>query len=1041
MNIIHNNLKSALSPLVLAIVSTCFALSSIGVSPVDAVETAKESGKTLVFNEQGQKFLLPPPEFSLPGVRDKSKNASGVSFTTLSGVPTTAPTNFRATGQNSQVTLSWDSVAGATGYNLWRDSGSGYTYFTTVSTLNYVDNYLNNGFTYAYAINAVNTSGPSTIFAFVNGTPIGLTSSPTSVAYTSFQGENLTRYVWPGANIAVLTSSGTLDTGVMDKMVTAFDAGYIYYETSTGRKPSLFRNVNGKATIAEVASTCGAGCGYVGFTGIEIRTDYFNPLYNQVKNDNLYDHIIFYELGRNFWFYRDKIEYKGSDDTGLVGTGYALYMRFKAMESAGVQGAPFLGVAFNDYKANTRALVDLYEADPTLTWSNTLRVDGAPRNLTNLNGTHLFASFCMRLERDYGGANFVNKLWKEVDKQPNATTTTEALNNFVRAASIAAGQDLTSLFQDTWRWPLTLRPTAVNDSFTVNQNSSANSLNVLANDSNSNPSQSLTIQAITQPTNGTVTLANGNVVYTPNFGYFGADSFAYTISNGTTTANATVTLTVTALPSTNNGLGTPYAGTSASISAIIEAENFNLGGQGVGFSDTSTQNYGGSYRNEAVDIDYTTSANNNNYVGWTEAGEWLHYTVNISTSGNYDLTLRVASAFSGKTMHLEVDGVNVSGAIAVPNTGGWLNWQNVVVRGVALQSGTKVIKVVMDTGGLNLDFFRFATASTTPVPNSGTPFSGAAISLPGQVQAEDFNSGGEGVAYHDTTSSNIDGQYRNEAVDIDRSNDVGGGHFVSWIGNGEWLNYTVNVQQAGSYTFAARVATPLSGKTFHVEMNGVDKTGPIAVPNTGSWLNWQTVTIPNISLSDGAQVMRIVMDTGPFNLNYVEFSTPVTTPSSPNGTPYGGSVRSISNVIEAEDFNLGGQGVGFSDTSTQNYGNSYRNEAVDIDYTTGASNNNYVGWTDAGEWMKYAINVPTTGNHNLTLRVASPFSGKTMHLEVDGVDVTGNIAIPNTGGWLNWQNVVVPNIALNSGARTLKVILDSGSFNLDKMQFNAVAAN
>jgi hypothetical protein len=72
----------------------------------------------------------------------------------------------------------------------------------------------------------------------------------------------------------------------------------------------------------------------------------------------------------------------------------------------------------------------------------------------DLNGTDLFASFCFRLCRDHGGPKLVARLWKEAAKRPEAKSTQDAIDNFVLAASTAAGKDLGPLFAETWRWPV-----------------------------------------------------------------------------------------------------------------------------------------------------------------------------------------------------------------------------------------------------------------------------------------------------------------------------------------------------------------------------------------------------------------------------------------------------------------------------------------------------------------------------------------------------------------------------------------------------------
>jgi hypothetical protein len=68
-------------------------------------------------------------------------------------------------------------------------------------------------------------------------------------------------------------------------------------------------------------------------------------------------------------------------------------------------------------------------------------------------------------------------------------------------------------------------------------------------------------------------------------------------------------------------------------------------------------------------------------------------------------------------------------------------------------------------------------------------------------------------------------------VDIETTGDSGGGYNIAWIAAGEWLKYSVNVGTSGTYMLTARVASPASGGRLHVEFNGTNKTGAMAVPN------------------------------------------------------------------------------------------------------------------------------------------------------------------------------------------------------------------
>ena len=152
-------------------------------------------------------------------------------------------------------------------------------------------------------------------------------------------------------------------------------------------------------------------------------------------------------------------------------------------------------------------------------------------------------------------------------------------------------------------------------------------------------------------------------------------------------------------------------------------------------------------------------------------------------------------------------------------------------------------------------------------------FPGPAPVLPAVIQAEDFDTGGAGVAYADADPANAGGAYRPaEGVDIEACQDTGGGYNVGWIDPGEWLEYTVDVPAGGGWTIAARVSSLLGGAAFHLEADGVDVTGPIAVPRTSGWQTWTTVGA-TATLSPGLRVLRFVPATAGFNLNWLELSS------------------------------------------------------------------------------------------------------------------------------------------------------------------------
>ena len=163
-----------------------------------------------------------------------------------------------------------------------------------------------------------------------------------------------------------------------------------------------------------------------------------------------------------------------------------------------------------------------------------------------------------------------------------------------------------------------------------------------------------------------------------------------------------------------------------------------------------------------------------------------------------------------------------------------------------------------ENGGVgNYNWLRLTVASSASTPYGGTP-----VALPGTVQAERFDEGGPDVAYVDTTSGNGGGQYRTTDVDIESTTDLGGGYNVGRTRPGEWLKYSVTVASAGTYALDVRVANIGTGARCRVEIDGIDRTGLLSVPNTGGWQIWQTVTTTGVSLTAGPHVIRLVFETG-----------------------------------------------------------------------------------------------------------------------------------------------------------------------------------
>ena len=417
------------------------------------------------------------------------------------------------------------------------------------------------------------------------------------------------------------------------------------------------------------------------------------------------------------------------------------------------------------------------------------------------------------------------------------------------------------------------------------------------------------------------------------------------------------------------------------------------------------------------------------------------------------------------------------------------------------------------------------TATFTSAYIGQRPYGNIVRTLPGKIEAEDFDEGGEGIAYHDGSTGNAGNGYRT-TDNVDIQGCAEGGFNLGWVNTGEWLEYTVNASQNGNYDLGLRVASQGNGKKMHVEVDGINITGTLAIPNTGSFQTWQTVTVSNVALTAGAKVVRVFFEENDINFNYFTFTasgntnTPpsvailspemndvftapatvnIVATASDDGTvakvefyngltklgedvsaPYnyswtaiaagnytitakaydnlnasttsegititvtpqtGNPTLTLPGKIEAEDYDQGGEGIGYHELTAGNSGNQYRlTDNVDIEICGEGTFN--IGWTNTGEWLNYTVSVTQAGVYDLILRTSAQADGKAMHIEIDGVNVTGSIAVPNSGGYQNWQTIQIPSIPLTVGTKVIRIYFDANDINLNYFSFNtAVSTN
>ena len=411
------------------------------------------------------------------------------------------------------------------------------------------------------------------------------------------------------------------------------------------------------------------------------------------------------------------------------------------------------------------------------------------------------------------------------------------------------------------------------------------------------------------------------------------------------------------------------------------------------------------------------------------------------------------------------------------------------------------------------------------------------IALPGTLQAEDFDAGADGISYHDSdTKKEGDAtSYRTNGggVDIVKGN---GGNAIGYTATGEWLEYTVNVEEAGIYSYDATVSSGVTNSSISLSLsteNGLTKlTDVLAVPcvNSNDWNTYRTIhgrlLIP---LEAGKQIIRLNITGGSCNVDKIVFKhvdvdsnmkltvtadpAPATintsttlkaTASSATSTianvkfyvgnvllksvsaePFEATYRptekgtydvtaiatdadgkqskivkyalkvnnkrtaykgvvSIPGIIQAENFDKGGEGFTFHDSDTEDQGDAdYRTDAEGIDIVKG-NGGNVLGYTAVGEWHEYSINVKEPGRYSCEATVSSGATGSgfSIGLVKEGkVTILSRVSVPQTGN-SSWDTYKVVkstfNANLEEGEQILRITITGANCNIDKIELKCI---
>jgi hypothetical protein len=288
--------------------------------------------------------------------------------------------------------------------------------------------------------------------------------------------------------------------------------------------------------------------------------------------------------------------------------------------------------------------------------------------------------------------------------------------------------------------------------------------------------------------------------------------------------------------------------------------------------------------------------------GFTQNGmsiyQWmLQFTTGVSAAAQVVVTTPTANAGAAQTLQLPTSQATLSGAASTDSNGTIASyaWSQQSGPSTAAIASTTAQSTVVSSLSAGVYVFALTITDNTGKTSSATvqvTVNAAAApppagTIPGTIVASTYKSS-LGVMTQNTS-------------------DAGGGLNVGWINLGDWMDYTVNVVTAGTYTVSFRIATPSTGASLQLRTASGAVLVTVSVPNTGGWQNWQTVTA-TCSLSAGSQTLQLYSSsTAGWNIHWMQFSTGTQGSQSTAGQAFG---TDSSMVAAASTGAAGSAGIG-----------------------------------------------------------------------------------------------------------------------------------
>lgn len=184
---------------------------------------------------------------------------------------------------------------------------------------------------------------------------------------------------------------------------------------------------------------------------------------------------------------------------------------------------------------------------------------------------------------------------------------------------------------------------------------------------------------------------------------------------------------------------------------------------------------------------------------------------------------------------------------------------------------------VVDNAGIEAKY-KSIKQKDIPLPNFSEaipqePYS-VAFTLPGKIEMEDYDLGGQGIAYYDKDVENQGEVYRNEGVDIVTVDSLSEskGYAIGYTQEGEWMEYSIVTKKSAPYFYKAHVASGLDFSSFILMVDGKQVADTVKIPQTENWNTYTTVDGKTSTIESGEHILRVRISGAYANIDWIAFA-------------------------------------------------------------------------------------------------------------------------------------------------------------------------